>query len=570
MASDAAPPGDLLPIGSVFAGHRIEAVIGRGGMGVVYRARQLAPERQVALKVVAPELAADPAIRARFLAETELLAAVEHPHVVPIHAAGEAEGRLYLTMRLLEGPSLQRLVAAEGRLAPEKALDLLGPIATALDAIHGAGLVHGDVSPSNVLLDTRGEPYLADFGIARRLSAPGEPRATLAYLAPERIRHPEGGTALDSRADLYAFGGTLVYAVTGRPPFPGSTGEALLTAHLEAPPPRPSAVARDLPAALDEVVARAMAKEPAARYATAGAIVAAARAALTGRPTSRTPAPTVAQSPVAAPVLAASRAPEGSARGRSGSHRFGIGAAMTVGLVAVLIVTGVAFGVGLVPRVGWPGSGPDASAGTGIGVRSPHPTPTPRPTPKPTPKPTPTATPRPTPKPTATPRSGKPADLAKLRSWLPGGLGERCRSVPLQGGAVTAAAELPSSRGIAAVSCTLDGVLSTTVRFVLYKSETALKAEWDATIAKKAKGLKGPCASGKAYLGTWRDGGFLGIVPERKGRIACWLGADGAARLDWTVLGTPVRATLRRDDADLAAIYRTWSRSDLSPRKPGG
>ena len=220
MASEAERPRDLLAIGSVFAGHRIEGVIGRGGMGVVYRARQLSPERQVALKIVAPELAGDPAIRARFLGETELLAAVEHPHVVPIHAAGESDGRLYLTMRLLEGPSLQRLVTAEGRLEPARALDLLTPIAAALDAIHGAGLIHGDVSPTNILLDTRGEPYLTDFGIARRLSAPGEPRATLAYLAPERIRHPEGGTALDARADLYAFAGTLVFALTGRPPFP--------------------------------------------------------------------------------------------------------------------------------------------------------------------------------------------------------------------------------------------------------------------------------------------------------------------------------------------------------------
>ena len=104
--------------GSIFAGHRIEGVIGRGGMGIVYRARQLTPDRLVALKIVAPELAGDPAIRARFLAETELLAAVEHPHVVPIHAAGESDGRLYLTMRLLEGRSLHRLVAAEGRLGP--------------------------------------------------------------------------------------------------------------------------------------------------------------------------------------------------------------------------------------------------------------------------------------------------------------------------------------------------------------------------------------------------------------------------------------------------------------------
>ena len=554
-------PRDVLDTGTVFAGHRIEGVIGRGGMGIVYRARQPSPGRQVALKVVAPELAGDPAIRSRFLAETELLAAVEHPHVVPIHAAGEWDGRLYLTMRLLEGPSLQRLVATEGRLEPARALELLGPIASALDAIHGAGLIHGDVSPTNILLDARGEPYLADFGIARRLSAPGEPRATLAYLAPERIRHPEGGTALDSRADLYAFAGTLVFALTGRSPFPGTAGDALLTAHLEADPPRPSVVEPDLPPALDEVVARAMAKEPAARFATAGAIVAATAKALTPRPApiSTTPIPAEVRPP--APV-----SPVGG-RSPTGSRRFGIGTAATLGLVAVLIVTGVAFGVGLVPRIGWPGE-PRASAGTGSAARTPRPSATSRPTPSPTTRPT--ATPKPTPKPTAKPRSGKPADLAKLRSWLPGDLGERCRSVPLQDGVVTAAAELPSTRGIAAVSCTLDGVLSTTVRYVLYRSEASLRAEWDATIGKRTKGAKGPCASGKAYGGTWRDAGFLGIVPERKGRIACWLGADGAARLDWTVTGTPVRATLRRDDADIGAAYRTWSRSDLSPRRPGG
>jgi serine/threonine protein kinase len=147
----------LLPLGGTFAGHRVESILGRGGMGVVYRARQAAPARTVALKVLAPELDGDETARRRFLDEIALLAAVEHPHVVPIHEAGEEGGRLWLTMRLLEGPSLRTLVERTSGLDPARAIALLAPVASALDAIHAAGLVHGDVGPTNVLLDLHGE-----------------------------------------------------------------------------------------------------------------------------------------------------------------------------------------------------------------------------------------------------------------------------------------------------------------------------------------------------------------------------------------------------------------------------
>ena len=272
-----------------FLDYRIEELIGQGGMGVVYLAHDVRLGRKVALKVMAPSLARDDRYRARFTRESELAMSLEHPNVVPIHDAGEAEGRLYLAMRRVEGTDLRALLRREGALEPARALGIVSQIAQALDAAHAKGLVHRDVKPSNVLLDDNEHVYLADFGLTRRLSegtslqAEAPTLGTPAYLAPEQI---EGGD-VDGRVDVYSLGCLLYECLTGEPPFTGDSRLAVAWAHLEQEPPAASERRPELPAAVDTVIRTAMAKEPADRYATCAELAAAAENALIPQPRPR-------------------------------------------------------------------------------------------------------------------------------------------------------------------------------------------------------------------------------------------------------------------------------------------
>jgi ABC-type branched-subunit amino acid transport system substrate-binding protein/tRNA A-37 threonylcarbamoyl transferase component Bud32 len=274
--------GTETTVGRAFLDYSIEEPIGQGGMGVVYAAQDERLKRKVALKLMAPELALDERFRERFTRESELAMSLEHPNVVPIHDAGESDGRLYLVMRRVEGTDLRALLSAEGALEPDRALAIVRQIAQALDAAHARGLVHRDVKPSNVLLDEREHVYLADFGLTRRQTdepaQPGEGRSigTPAYLAPEQI---EGGP-IDGQADVYSLGCLLYECLTGEPPFPGRSRLEVGWAHLEHEPPSTSGRNQALPAAIDAVIRRAMAKDPAERYATCSAMVQAAEAAL--------------------------------------------------------------------------------------------------------------------------------------------------------------------------------------------------------------------------------------------------------------------------------------------------
>jgi serine/threonine-protein kinase len=269
-------------IGSDFLGYRLEELIGRGGMGVVYRAYDLRLKRPVALKLVAPSLARDDGFRERFAHESELVMSLEHPNVVPIYDAGDVDGRVYLAMRLVDGTDLRSLLRTEGALKPDRAIAICTQIAAALDAAHARGLVHRDVKPSNVLLDSSGHVYLADFGLTRSLEdeqdGAGEDRTvgTPAYLAPEQLE----GRPLDGRADLYSLGCVLYECLTGEPVFPRGSRLAVAWAHLEEEPPRASKRRAGLPEAIDAVVGRALAKEPDERFPTCGALVAAAGQAL--------------------------------------------------------------------------------------------------------------------------------------------------------------------------------------------------------------------------------------------------------------------------------------------------
>ena len=267
-------------IGSMVAGYRVEQLIGRGGMGVVYLTHDEHLHRPVALKVVAPELANDPEFRERFLIESRLAASLDHSHVIPIYEAGEAGGELYLAMRYVDGTTLRALLHDEAPLEPARALDLGAQVAEALDEAHSRGLVHRDVKPGNVLIADEGgreHCYLCDFGLSQRAGGPQEPfSGTVAYTAPEQI----GGESVDGRADQYALACVLCECLTGSPPFPATSAVATLFAHLNNQPPSLRERRPELPAAIDPVVARGLAKAADERYPSCRDLTAAASKAL--------------------------------------------------------------------------------------------------------------------------------------------------------------------------------------------------------------------------------------------------------------------------------------------------
>lgn len=258
---------------AIIAGYQLEQVVGRGGMGIVYRATQLALGRPVAIKLIASERAENPLFRERFKSESRIAASIEHANVIPVYEAGEDDGLLFIAMRLVDGIDLEQLLARSGPLEPARAARIVGQVAGALEAAHARGLVHRDVKPGNVLL-TLDEPehaYLTDFGLAKhvgsgaRVTKVGQWVGTLDYLAPEQIR----GEDVDGRADVYSLTGLLYHCLTGQAPFQRENDVATLWAHLGAPAPTPTRLEPGLPKALDAVIARGMAKDPAKRFHSA-------------------------------------------------------------------------------------------------------------------------------------------------------------------------------------------------------------------------------------------------------------------------------------------------------------
>jgi serine/threonine protein kinase len=265
-------PGGF-PTGAQVAGFRLERPLGRGGMAVVYLARDERLDRLVALKVLAPALAADEAFRTRFIRESRAAAAVDHPHIIPVFEAGEAGGVLFIAMRYVPGGDVGSIVRREGPLSLGRAVSVIGQVGSALDAAHAAGLLHRDVKPGNMLVDGglgRAEHvYLADFGLSKKtlaasvgLTGTGQFLGTLDYVAPEQIQ----GRAADGRTDQYGLACAAFELLAGAPPFQREEATAVIYAHLADPPPPVTSRRADLPPGLDEVLARALAKEPAGRY----------------------------------------------------------------------------------------------------------------------------------------------------------------------------------------------------------------------------------------------------------------------------------------------------------------
>ncbi len=274
--------------GAQVAGYRLEEPIGRGGMAVVYRAYDSRLDRQVALKILAPGLAADEAFRRRFIRESRAAAAVDDPHIIPVFEAGESNGVLFIAMRYVRGGDVRSLLDRSGPLPPSQVAEIISQAASALDAAHARGLVHRDVKPANMLLEASGaigglgHVYLSDFGLSKTalavsgITATGQFLGTLDYVAPEQIE----GRQVDGRSDLYSLACSAFEMLCGEPPFRREQGVSVMYAHLsEAPPPltlrRP-----ELPAAVDGVMASALAKAPADRYASCREFAAALRSAL--------------------------------------------------------------------------------------------------------------------------------------------------------------------------------------------------------------------------------------------------------------------------------------------------
>jgi serine/threonine protein kinase, bacterial len=266
-----------------FGRYELLSLLGAGGMGQVWRARDLQTNRVVALKVLPEHSADDVELRERFRRECQAVAQLTDPHVIPIHDFGDIDGRLYLNMRLVDGIDLRTLIKQEGALSPRRAVAIVGQVAGALQAAHDAGLVHRDVKPSNILVSGDDFAYLIDFGVAhasedRTLTRAGETIGTAGYMAPEAV-----GAAVKTHSlvDVYALACVLFECLTGRAPFTSDIGvQGLIAQHLNSPPPQPSAASSDVAVDFDAVIAKGMAKNPDDRYQTARELSAAARAAV--------------------------------------------------------------------------------------------------------------------------------------------------------------------------------------------------------------------------------------------------------------------------------------------------
>jgi serine/threonine protein kinase len=337
--------------GSTFGKYRLKRLLGRGGMGEVHEAYDTSKDRTVALKILTDELARDQEFRTRFQRESKAAAMLEEPHVIPIHDWGEIDGNLYIDMRLVRGENLHEMLQ-RGPLEPKRAVAITRQVAAALDAAHAQGLIHRDIKPQNILVTGADDfAYLIDFGIAEsrgdtRLTNTGSAIGSFSYIAPERFSDRPATPAVDT----YSLAGVLYEALTGQAPFAGSSIEQVIAAHLSAPPPRPSTVNPRVPAAVDEVIARGMAKEPDDRYGSPGALGRAAERALAGAAPPHGPesyvatqaAPSHGAATLAAPPVAQPHSPTRQPPPPLKTRPWLVPAAIVAGLALVLSGVGIA------------------------------------------------------------------------------------------------------------------------------------------------------------------------------------------------------------------------------------
>jgi serine/threonine protein kinase len=354
-------PGTSPPATGMFGPYRLESLLGRGGMGEVYRAYDTVKERTVAVKLLPVGLASDTGYQARFRRESQVAARLREPHIIPIHDFGEINGQLFIDMRMVDGLDLGSLLRRDGPLDPARAVHVVGQVGAALDAAHAENLIHRDVKPSNVIVAGAGADefaYLIDFGIVHNsldtTATSDRVLGSPAYTAPERLQPVLGADAFQRAVDIYALGCVLHELLTGQLPFPCENNLAMMFAHLNTAPPRPSAVRPGLPLGLDDVVTRALAKDPRHRHPTAGALAAAARAALA---TPRQVAPARPMSP-GVPAVRPQHTrllPDQPQRTSGGWRRGGVAALVLMAVTALVVIT--------YPNVrSWTSSAPSTSA----------------------------------------------------------------------------------------------------------------------------------------------------------------------------------------------------------------
>ncbi len=394
----------MLAKGTTLAGYRLDGVLGKGGMGVVYEATQLSLNRTVALKVLAPHLSDDDAFRERFRREGQIQAAIDHPNIVTVYEAGETEHGLFIAMRLVRGPTLKDMILAR-ELDAGRSLRILRPVGDALDTAHDAGLIHRDIKPQNVLVAGRDHAYLADFGLTKAMGDTGLTRTgqfvgTLDYISPEQIR----GEQATGRSDVYALAAVLFECLSGVVPYPRDSDVAVLYAHMSDPPPKVSEQRPDLPDGLDEVIGTGMAKDPAKRYASAGELLDAAEEAFD----QQTRAAATPPGPIEVPEEAGIRDAEAAGAGDTEEA----GAALETAL-------GATVKAGVSPTVKADAS-PTVDAVVAPTVDSPSPAATP-PSPAATPPAPPATPPEPPAAPPAPPTPSEPASTARSgsRAWWP-------------------------------------------------------------------------------------------------------------------------------------------------------
>ncbi|MGW3966266.1 protein kinase domain-containing protein [Amycolatopsis sp. NPDC005003] len=554
-----------------FGPYRIEGLLGRGGMGEVHRAYDTAHDRVVALKLLSEPFVADEAFRARFRRESQIVARLREPHVIPIHAYGEIDGRLYLDMRLVEGRDLKELLA-DGPLDPARAAGIVAQVAGALDAAHADGLVHRDVKPSNVLVTSADFVYLVDFGIARSMTAEGTSITgtgnvigTLDYMAPERF----GDAPITGLVDVYALACVFFECLTGHRPFPAEGAAAQMGAHLTAPPPVLSRARPGLPVALDAVVARGMAKNPADRYPTAGAFADAVRAAVTApapplptwqktlpglaTPTRATPVPTAPRpGPFTGPPGVPPRAPASppAQAPKAPRNRWIALCAVLAGIVVVALVITYVVTRDKAAQTAGPGpSNPTTTGESSAPVTEPPPE---------------TSADRPS------TSESKPAHDSKLSAALP----------TAYRGNATCADAAPDAGAVAAVECVDSNVGDTPSGNVVFKQPTGARflrfadaAAMDAFFQNivKSQGLtrndaQGACRPLKApkIWGTYYRAEKRSPVPGEY--LTCYLG--NPAMLVWTdahnlMAGLLKSAKVTNAD-ELDQLYYWWNEQILS------
>jgi serine/threonine-protein kinase len=503
-------PGELAPDTQI-AGYRIEDLLGRGGMSTVYLAEDLRLHRRIALKILSPELAQHPGFRERFVRESQIAAGIEHPGIVPIYEAGDADGVLYIAMRYVRGTDLGRLLSERGPLEPDRAVRIVSSVAEALDAAHAEGLVHRDVKPGNILIveaaGSRGRDlvYLSDFGLTKRLEGEsgaltrtGQFVGTVDYVAPEQIEDKP----IDGRTDVYSLGCVLFESLTGKAPHARETEVATLYAHLSDDVPRLEDERPDLPPALGAAVAGAIAKRPADRYASCGELAAAASEAIA-------PPGAIAPPP-------ARRRP---------AALIGAGA-LAIGVAAI-----VALSLG---GSGTPAAGPAASG-------------------------TPSASASPTAAPAFAILDRAPnADEQRLLELVPETIRGTCEPAEPQ------APRVDPDQALAAVACA-DGSVESL--YELFGSRDQMNVSFGNRV-NEADTYGGDCATDHEAQNAYTVGG------DERGRVMCHRGAS-ASTIAWTdenllVLGHAIRGDL----GDLS-LYQWWltagpTDEDTPGEKDGG